>query len=125
MVANDKMFVLVCGLMLALAYTFMPDVAFADLDTLKQRLCEIVLEFSAPPGQVTAGRALALLAVMFLGFGAMFGKVNWTLAVTVIIAIVLMTTALPLIAMIVSSMGDSITADGICVMPAVPDPNTP
>jgi len=51
-------------------------------DTVGRGLCNIVQALRG-----TVGRGIATLAVLFLGIGAFFGKVNWGLAVMVGIGI--------------------------------------
>jgi type IV secretion system protein VirB2 len=53
-----------------------------DFGNIGANLCTIV---RAVTGRV--GRAIATIAVIFLGFGAFFGKVTWGLAVAVAIGI--------------------------------------
>lgn len=53
-----------------------------DFGKVGARLCNIV---AAITGKI--GRAIATIAVIFLGFGAFFGKVTWGLAVAVAIGI--------------------------------------
>jgi type IV secretion system protein VirB2 len=56
--------------------------AAADFGGVGGKLCEVV---RAITGNV--GRAIATIAVVFLGIGAFFGKVTWGLAVAVSIGI--------------------------------------
>ena len=53
-----------------------------DFGGVGVKLCQIV---RAITGRI--GRAIATIAVIFLGFGAFFGKVTWGLAVAVAIGI--------------------------------------
>ena len=61
------------------ALVLVPEIAFAQSqaleNTIKNGLCVVI---KALTGEV--GKALATLAILFLGIGAFFGKVNWGLA---------------------------------------------
>jgi type IV secretory pathway VirB2 component (pilin) len=59
-----------------------PDMASA-LAGLENGICTVV---SALTGKI--GRAIATVAIVFLGIGAFFGKVNWGLALVVSVGIV-------------------------------------
>ncbi|MBI1328152.1 MAG: type IV secretion protein VblB2 [Alphaproteobacteria bacterium] len=64
---------------------FMPEPALAASlsDTVKDGLCIIV---KALQGDV--GKAIATIAVLILGIGAFFGKVNWGIAIMFAVGIV-------------------------------------
>lgn len=74
------------ALFLSLSVVMAPTPAAASTDNdfgkVGARLCNIV---AAITGKI--GRAIATIAVIFLGFGAFFGKVTWGLAVAVAIGI--------------------------------------
>ena len=73
------------AMMVSFGLTMAPVGAHAandDFGNVGQKLCEIV---AAITGKV--GRAIATIAVVFLGIGAFFGKVTWGLAVAVSIGI--------------------------------------
>jgi type IV secretion system protein VirB2 len=59
-----------------------PAAGNTDFGDIGAKLCTIV---RAITGKI--GRAIATIAVIFLGFGAFFGKVTWGLAVAVAIGI--------------------------------------
>ncbi len=67
-------------LTLAIAGVMLPELALAAGTGLSEviggGLCDVVSNLTGPVGQ-----ALATLAVLMLGMGAFFGKVNWGLAV--------------------------------------------
>jgi len=65
--------VFLAGLIVAVG---IPDSALAS--TIASVLCGVIDIIVG-----TAGRALATLAIIFLGVGALFGKVSWGLAITV------------------------------------------
>ncbi len=73
---------------LATLAVLLPDLAAAQgnptgLDaTIGVAVCELA---NAVTGR--AGRGLATLAIIFLGIGAFFGKVNWGLAVMIAVGI--------------------------------------
>ena len=56
----------------------MPDFALALEGSVGAGLCNLVGAM-----QGTVGKGIATLAILFLGIGAFFGKVNWGLAVMV------------------------------------------
>lgn len=67
------------------AFLLTPELALAtntDFGGVGGKLCEIV---QAITGNI--GRAIATIAIVFLGIGAFFGKVTWGLAVAVGIGI--------------------------------------
>jgi type IV secretory pathway VirB2 component (pilin) len=73
-------------ILLVFVLTINTDMAYAnasdDFGNVGAKLCQIV---SAITGRV--GRAIATIAVVFLGIGAFFGKVTWGLAVAVSVGI--------------------------------------
>lgn len=73
------------AMMLSLGLAMTPVAAHAqnsDFGGIGGKLCQVV---QAITGNV--GRAIATIAVVFLGIGAFFGKVTWGLAVAVSIGI--------------------------------------
>lgn len=89
---GTKLKFLMAALLLGFGMTLAPIQAHAqsqpagsgsgDFGNVGAKLCEVV---SAITGKV--GRAVATIAVVFLGIGAFFGKVTWGLAVAVSIGI--------------------------------------
>lgn len=55
--------------------TLVPEVSLADSDPLSEPLCRIAEWFSGD-----TGKAIATIAIIFLGIAAFFGKVTWGLA---------------------------------------------
>ena len=55
--------------------TMIPDLAAASDDPLSEPLCQISAWFSGG-----TGKAIATVAIIFLGIAAFFGKVTWGLA---------------------------------------------
>ncbi len=71
--------------LLAALVIILPELAFAQNlnGSIGRRMCNIVAVLVGP-----AGQAVGTAAVVFLGIGAFFGKVNWGLALTVSIGII-------------------------------------
>ena len=85
---------------------FAPELALADggaLDELGNKLCDIVATLTG-----NIGVAIATIAIVFLGIGAFFGKVNWGLCVIVSAGIIAIFGA----ASIVGSLDDG--GEGTC-----------
>lgn len=72
---NKNLSVWLLSLAAAGVITFIPEVAFADDDPLSEPLCAISEWFSGG-----TGKAIATVAIIFLGIAAFFGKVTWGLA---------------------------------------------
>lgn len=82
---KHKLKFFLAALFLSLSVVMAPTPAAAggnDFGGVGNNLCTIV---RAITGRI--GRAIATIAVIFLGFGAFFGKVTWGLAVAVAIGI--------------------------------------
>lgn len=70
---------------LAMLVMAMPEASFAETDptdSFTGVLCELVSWFNGP-----VGRAIAMIAVITVGIGALMGKVTWGMAVMVAIGI--------------------------------------
>jgi type IV secretory pathway VirB2 component (pilin) len=74
---NKKLIYSIMASFLMTVLIISPEAAFANAlsTTISNGLCVVV---EALTGEV--GQAIATLAVLFLGIGAFFGKVNWGLA---------------------------------------------
>ena len=68
--------------LLAVAATIMPDMAFAINKSIGDALCALN---NAALG--SAGKAIATLAVVFVGIGAFFGKASWGLVLLTAVGI--------------------------------------
>ncbi len=68
----------------ATAVVLLPEVSYADAigEVIKDGVCELV---EAATGRV--GKAIATLAVAFIGVGAFFGRASWGLVVTITVGI--------------------------------------
>jgi len=75
---------------LAIALLILPEIASATemLEDVRDVLCAFVKAFT---GNIAV--AIATLAIIFLGIGAFFGKVNYGLCITVIVAIIVIFSA--------------------------------
>ena len=73
----------------ATALIMLPELAAAatssgsGMDFVTDKLCNIIKFLTGG-----IGKAIAVLAIVILGVGAFFGKVNWGLAVTVTVGII-------------------------------------
>ena len=70
----------------ATALIILPELAAAansGMDFVTDKLCNIIKFLTGG-----IGKAIAVLAIVILGVGAFFGKVNWGLAVTVTVGII-------------------------------------
>jgi len=72
---NNNMSLWLVSLAAAGVLTMIPDLASAENDPLSKPLCAISAWFSGG-----TGKAIATVAIIFLGIAAFFGKVTWGLA---------------------------------------------
>ena len=86
---------IVCAL---LACTLAP--VNADANVMSQILCTVVYMITG-----TVGRALATLAITFVGIAALLGKASWGLALTVVVGIATMMGATTLASMLTGNPG--------------------
>jgi type IV secretory pathway VirB2 component (pilin) len=77
-----KNFMLVAAF--AVAATMLPELSFAIDNVIGNSLC-VLQEIS----NGSAGKAVATLAVLFVGIGAFFGKANWGLVLITALGIAL------------------------------------
>ncbi len=68
--------------MITLLMGMLPEMAMAA-DYIGNTVCAVVELFTSQ-----AGKGIATLAIVFLGIGAFFGKVNWGLALMVAVGII-------------------------------------
>lgn len=64
--------------LIALTVIAMPELAFADENPLGKVLCNIVGFITG-----TTGKAIATIAIIIVGVGALMGKVSWGMAIIV------------------------------------------
>lgn len=80
-VANKAWSLSVCALA-AYAFMLVPDAALAGLgggpSSIENALCEVISWFIGP-----VGKAIATLAIIIIGVGALMGKVSWGMAIIV------------------------------------------
>ena len=91
---------------LAALVTALPELALAQVDdigNLGSSICRIV---QALQGNI--GRGIATIAVIFLGIGAFFGKVNWGLAIMVAGGVILIFGAAEITDTVTDSGGDCV-----------------
>jgi type IV secretion system protein VirB2 len=79
-----------------------PEVSWAAVDSVSWVICGIIDMILG-----TFGRALATLAIIFLGVGAMLGKVSWGLALTVVVGIAVVFNSEGLVTALVGGVGCS------------------
>ncbi len=90
---------------LATLTTALPELALAqvtdDLGGIGSSICRIV---NALQGNI--GKGIATIAVIFLGIGAFFGKVNWGLAIMVAGGVILIFGAAQIVQSVTTRGGD-------------------
>lgn len=79
-----------------------PEISWAAVDSVSWVICGIIDMILG-----TFGRALATLAIIFLGIGAMLGKVSWGLALTVVVGIAVVFNSEGLVTALVGGVGCS------------------
>ena len=88
------------ALALMAATVLVPDLAFAAATKFGNAICALVGLING-----TTGKAIATIAVIFLGISAFFGKVNWGLAVMVAVGIVAIFAAGSLVDVVANAGG--------------------
>lgn len=86
-ITNNKNFV--WAFVLSLAVTLMPEMAFAGYSAFEEGLCKVLECFFSD----TVVGMIATVAIIFLGIGAFFGKVNWGLVIITVVGIVILVGA--------------------------------
>lgn len=89
------------------AIAFVPEVAAASDDPLSEPLCAIAEWFSGG-----TGKAIATVAIIFLGIAAFFGKVTWGLALMFAVGIFAIFGSADIVAAI-SDEGEAAACDNI------------
>lgn len=101
-ISNYSYFQLCLMMLAAAAMIAMPDIALAQ-DTIGETLCNIVGFIN---GRI--GRAIATIAIIIVGVGALMGKISWGMAIIVGIGVAIVFGA----SSIVDELSDD--ADGDC-----------
>jgi len=91
-----------------LAISLMPELSQASGVSFYQRLCRVYNCFFGSNVVVFIGT----IAIIFLGIGAFFGKLNWGLCIVVILGIIIIAGAGQLAAFIAGSGSDCTAASG-------------
>ena len=85
--------------------SIVPDAAFAAGNAIEKALCNVVLLMTS-----TTGKAIATIAVIVVGLGALMGKISWGMALIVALGIALVFGA----ASIVDAVGGGTTGAATC-----------
>lgn len=80
-------------------FMFMPDMAMAT-DPIGNAVCKVVSTLSGK-----TAKAIATIGVIVLGFGALFGKISWGMAIMVTIGIVLIFGVTEILGFVYSGAG--------------------
>lgn len=100
-VANKAWSLSVC-VMIAYAFMLVPEAALASgPSSIEDALCEVIGWFIGP-----VGKAIATLAIIIIGVGALMGKVSWGMAIIVGLGVAVIFGAPEIAGLLGASGGD-------------------
>ncbi|MBA4274541.1 MAG: hypothetical protein C0436_02685 [Alphaproteobacteria bacterium] len=100
-VANKAWSLSVC-VMIAYAFMLVPESALASgPSSIEDALCEVIGWFIGP-----VGKAIATLAIIIIGVGALMGKVSWGMAIIVGLGVAVIFGAPEIAGLLGASGGD-------------------
>jgi type IV secretory pathway VirB2 component (pilin) len=92
---RDTLWTSFLALTLFVATLTMPEMALADAGSITETLCTLVNWMTG-----TTGRAVATLAIIIIGVGALMGKVSWGMAIIVALGVAIIFGAPALVGML-------------------------
>lgn len=102
---TNKVWALFVCFALFIGYSIVPEMASAGGNAIETVFCNVVVFFTGK-----TGKALATIAIIVVGVGALMGKVSWGLALIVALGVALIFGAATVVEQLGSGTGNSCSA---------------